>query len=220
MAARLSATLSTVGEKELSVGGARVSARTSKRYPLEFIRGFIQLVHGGISLSDASRQKGIRKSTGKYWLDNADKFLPKGDKSVAVAGNRLQDRYLRETWKLRFKALKAAEQKLKETDAITLKDIVALLAELREGGTQPALVGSGETLGQLSAEYTEKHAKIKMDVSNFLKKSVKETTDAVAEQGAEKNLTAPPVERGSEGDEEMVISDEKTEEEERNGANS
>ncbi len=193
MAARLPEKIPALSEKEHEVGELFVTARTSKRYPLEFVREFIQLVRGGMSLSDASRQKGIQKSTGKYWLDNEEKFLPHEELIQSSSEERLRERYKREIWKTRFKALRAADQFLKDVDKITLKDVVSLMAELREESVQSAGLTTSPAAGGVSAEYHEKHAKIQVDVANFLKKTVAETMRSDGNQ----NQGVPPVEQAS-----------------------
>lgn len=142
--------------------------RGLQRYSKDFMQTAIQKLDNGMTLSDLARELGLSKSTLKYWADHREKFLGDG-KSLQSAATKNHGKYLRESWRLRFKTLKAIEGQI---DGASLQNLIKLLTELREGQTQIGpLPGNGKP--GMAQAVVEKRAEISLTVSEFLSKKLK-----------------------------------------------
>lgn len=140
--------------------------RGLQRYSKDFMQTAIQKLDNGMTLSDLARELGLSKSTLKYWADHRDKFLGDG-KSLKSAANKNHEKYLRETWRLRFKTLKAIEGQI---EGASLQNLIKLLTELREGQTQIGPLPAGKP--GVAQAVVEKKAEISLTVSEFLSKKL------------------------------------------------
>ncbi len=96
-----------------------------QRHSNETIQSAITMYEGGAKLSAIARKLEIEKSTVKYWLDNASKFLPESGSNPVVA--RIGQRATRESWDLIFAALKQIKRKLSEGN---IRDLMLVVTEL------------------------------------------------------------------------------------------
>jgi transposase-like protein len=172
--------------------------RGLQRYSRDFIQTALQKLDNGTGLSDLARELDLSKSTLKYWMDHRDKFLGDG-KGLRSAISKNHERYLRESWKLRFKTLKAIEGQI---EGASLQNLIKLLTELREGQTQIGpLPASGKPgVGQA---VVEKRAEISLTVSEFLSKKLKGDLSAAPPEptGGAAESAAPAGPATSEGGE-------------------
>lgn len=149
-----------------------------QRYSKETIQSAIQKLEDGASLSAIAREIGIPKTTIKYWIDNANKFL--GDEhgdNLNSKVSRVQNQILDYGWRLLFKLYKRIQTKMPDA---AFRDLVYAASELQGRLTQiRTLHGSvsGETPSVM-----EVSEETKVTVRTFLeKKKAKETPTVTGE---------------------------------------
>jgi hypothetical protein len=174
-----------------------------QKHSTEVIQRAIAMYEGGARLSAISRELKIEKTTVKYWLDNASKFLPEDRKQSPVAA-RIHTRLTRETWDIIFAALKVLRGKLADA---SVRDLVAVVSELFDRQAQfGALTGKG----RVPERVMEKSEEVRITVEKFLQKQT--AGDAKSRQGG------PALERSEEPAAAAQIIDVETEKPEANGA--
>lgn len=172
--------------------------RGLQRYSKDFMQTAIQKMDNGTTLSDLARELGLSKSTLKYWADHREKFLGDG-KSLKTAVSKNHEKYLRESWKLRFKSLKAIESQI---EGASLQNLIKLLTELREGQTQIGPLPSSGKSGVAQA-VVEKKAEISLTVSQFLSRKLEVDLSAAPPEptpGAEDSPAPDETARPEEGE--------------------
>lgn len=174
-----------------------------QKHSTEVIQSAIAKYEGGARLSAIARELGVEKTTVKYWLDNASKFLPEDRKQSPVAA-RIHTRLTRETWDIIFAALKVLRGKLADA---SVRDLVAVISELFDRQAQfGALTGKG----RIPENVMEKSEEVRITVEKFLQKQA---------AGSEKSRQGGPApERSEEPSAAAQVIDVETEKPEANGA--
>ncbi|MCG3204346.1 MAG: hypothetical protein KCHDKBKB_01061 [Elusimicrobia bacterium] len=184
-----------------------------QRYSKEIIQSAIQKLEDGGSLSAIARDMGLPKTTVKYWIDNANKFLADGgvNEGLNTKVARVQNQILDYGWRLLFRLYKKIQGKM---DDASFRDLVYGASELQSRLTQiRTLHGSIPD----SSSMMEVSEETKVTVRTFLEK--KKAKENSAPDGENIDLATAPVDRGHEGEpptEEASPGDLKGEE---NGAN-
>ncbi|MBI4395448.1 MAG: transposase [Elusimicrobia bacterium] len=113
-----------------------------QKYPKEVIRAAIQKMENGASLSSIARELGLSKTTVKYWLDNAPKFLAKDSgKGFGVGQGRVQAKISVYGWALLFKIYRQIGRSMEQA---SFKDLVYALSELHKSLPQlTPMTGNG-----------------------------------------------------------------------------
>jgi transposase-like protein len=134
-----------------------------QKHSTETIQKAIAKYEGGARLSVIARELGLRKSTVKYWLDNATKFLGEesGQNPVAM---RIQNRLARESWDIIFAALKSLKGKL---DQASVRDLVAVVSELFDRRAQ---IGALTDRQAAPERFLEKSEEVRITVQKFLQR--------------------------------------------------
>jgi len=153
-----------------------------QKHSTEVIQSAITKFENGARLSSIARELGIEKTTVKYWLDNATKFMP--DSPGSPIATRIQSRLTKEAWDIIFMALKEIKRKLPEA---SMRDLIALLGELFEKQGQ-----FGKTMGNnaVPEKILERSEELQVTVKRFLaSKGTGENTPPV------ESLNVEPVQR-------------------------
>jgi len=134
-----------------------------QKHSKEVIQTAIAKFEAGGRLSSIAREMGIEKSTVKYWLDNASKFIADSVGKNPVA-EQLKSRLTREAWDIIFAALKEIKRKLPEA---SVKDLIIIVGELFDRqGQLGVLAGRGPVPQKVLASSEE----VKITVHQFLQK--------------------------------------------------
>lgn len=141
-----------------------------QRYSTEIIQSAIAKYEGGAKLSAIARELSIEKSTVKYWLDNASKFLPEAGSNPAVA--RIGQRATRESWDIIFAALKEIKRKLDEG---TLRDLILVISELFD---IQARIGALTGRHAMPEKSLEKSEEVRITVQRYLQKKITEEAES------------------------------------------
>lgn len=174
-----------------------------QRHSTEVIQRAIGMFEAGARLSAIARDLGVEKTTVKYWLDNASKFMPEGQGQSPVA-TRIHTRLTRETWDIIFAALKALRGKLPEA---SVRDLVAVISELFDRQAQfGALAGKS----RVPEKVVEESAEVRITVQKFLEKRTAE--------GAKSSLGGPALERAEQPPAAGPVIEVEAEKPEANGA--
>jgi len=176
----------------------------AQKYPVEVIQSAIQKFEGGARLTNIARELGVSKTTVKYWLDHANKFLGDGTAESPIA-TRIQKRLTRETWDIIFAALKVLRKKLPDAGP---KDLVQIIGELFDRQSRFGSIGSRN---EVPAKVIEASEEIKVSVQKYLRKQ--ESTEMVKEDLA----TTTPEQTSTHAEPAHVVG-ENGEQEEANGA--
>ena len=146
-----------------------------QKYSSETIQSAITKYEGGARLSAIARELGVTKTTVKYWLDNATKFLPDEPGKNPVAA-RIQNRLTREVWDIIFTSLKHMKRKLEEA---SVRDLVSVVSELFDRQAQFGVLSARNGVPE---KVFEKSEEVRITVQKFLqKKSSVETTEPLKE---------------------------------------
>lgn len=156
----------------------------AQKHPTEVIQKAIAKYEGGARLSTIARDLGIRKSTVKYWLDNATKFMGEGSHENPVTA-RIQKRLTTEVWDIIFAALKVLKGKLEQT---SVSDLVDVISELFD---RQAQFGALAARAPMPEKVMEKSQEIRIMVQQYLQKKQPQPTS----EPEEKNLSAAPLEQ-------------------------
>ena len=136
----------------------------------------IIMFEGGARLSQIARDLGVKKSTVKYWLDNASEFIAESPLSDDPVAARLKGRLMREAWDIIFAALKEIKRKLPEA---TVKELTMLMGELFDRqGQFGALTGKN----QVPQNIQESSEKVKITVAEYLRKQVTQVSEVRQEE--------------------------------------
>lgn len=174
-----------------------------QRHSNETIQSAITMYEGGAKLSAIARKLEVEKSTVKYWLDNASKFLPESGSNPVVA--RIGQRATRESWDLIFAALKQIKRKLSEGN---IRDLMLVVSELFD---LQARMGTLTGKHSVPVNAVEKSEEVRITVQRYLKQRSQGET-------VKTNLSGEPVEQ-IQGAESLPESpDIKADKEETNGA--
>jgi len=152
-----------------------------QKHSTETIQKAIAKYEGGARLSAIARELGIRKSTVKYWLDNATRFMAEDSGRNPVA-TRIQNRLARETWDIIFAALKTLKGKL---DQASVRDLVAVISELFDRQAQFGALSDRQALPE---RLLEKSEEVRITVQKFLQRK------ASGPESAASDLADAPVE--------------------------
>lgn len=174
-----------------------------QRHSNETIQSAIAMYEGGAKLSAIARKLEVEKSTVKYWLDNASKFLPEAGSNPVVA--RIGQRATRESWDLIFAALKQIKKKLPEGNIRDLMLVVSDLFDLQ------ARMGTLTGKHSVPAEAVEKSEEVRITVQRYLQKRTES-------EGVKTSLSAEPVEQIQEAETLPETTDITADKEETNGA--
>ncbi|MFA6433765.1 MAG: hypothetical protein WCW52_03635 [Elusimicrobiales bacterium] len=134
-----------------------------QKHSKEVIMSAIAKFEAGGRLSSIAREIGVEKSTVKYWLDNASKFIADGVCKNPVA-DRLKGRLTRESWDIIFAALKEIKRKLPEA---SVKDLIIVIGELFDRQGQ---FGGLAGRGPMPEKVLESSEEVKITVQKFLQK--------------------------------------------------
>lgn len=154
-----------------------------QRHATEKIQQAIAKYEGGAKLSDIAREFGVRKSTAKYWLDNATKFMGEDSGKNPVTA-RIQNRLTRETWDIIFAALKTLKGKLEQAP---VRDLVAVIKELFDRQAQFGALNQRTSVPP--EKVLEKSEEVRITVQKFLQKR-----DGDAPTPVETSLSGEPPE--------------------------
>lgn len=117
----------------------------------------------GAKLSALAREFKVNKSTIKYWLDNAPKFMGDDDEKSPII-SRLGERLSRESWDIVFNALKELKDKLIEMSG---RDLVFLIRELLELQLRFGVIANNNTVPE---KVIEKSEEVRITVQRYLEK--------------------------------------------------
>lgn len=133
------------------------------KYPTEVIQSAITKYENGARLTTIAKEFKVNKSTVKYWLDNAAKFINNPDDKDPIT-SRMGSRLSRESWEIIFAALKQLKIKLPEMEG---KDLVFTIGRLLDLQT----IFSNMT-GRIKVPESviEKSEEIKLTVQKYLEK--------------------------------------------------
>lgn len=174
-----------------------------QKHSTEVIQAAIAKYESGARLSAIARELKVEKTTVKYWLDNASKFLPENRSQSPVAA-RIHNRLTRETWDIIFAALKTLRGKLANA---SVRELVAVISELFDRQAQfGALTGKGN----VPEKVLEKSEEVRITVHKFLQKR--------AAGDAKSSLGGPAPERAEAAAAESPVIDVEAEKPEGNGA--
>lgn len=137
--------------------------RGPQKHSTEVIQSAIAKYEGGARLSAIARELKVEKTTVKYWLDNASKFLPEDRKQSPVAA-RIHTRLTREVWDIIFAALKVLRGKLDEAEVRDLIVAIKMLFELQ------AQLGTLGGINRVPEKIMEKTEEVRVTVQKFLQK--------------------------------------------------
>ena len=175
-----------------------------QKHSTEVIQRAIAMYEGGARLSAIARELAVEKTTVKYWLDNASKFLPEEGRSQSPVAARIHTRLTRETWDIIFAALKVLRGKLADA---SVRDLIYAISELFDRQAQfGALTGKG----RVPEKVMEKSEEVRITVEKFLQKQAAGST--ISRQGG------PALERAEEPAAAEQIIDAEAEGPETNGA--
>ncbi|OGS08269.1 MAG: hypothetical protein A2270_10585 [Elusimicrobia bacterium RIFOXYA12_FULL_51_18] len=132
-----------------------------QKHSNETIQNAITKFEGGARLSAIAREIGVEKSTVKYWLDNAARFMPER-KGANPTAARIQTRLTREAWDIIFLALKEIKKKLSDA---TIRDLVAVMGELFDRQAQFGMLTGRNAVPE---QVLEKSEELRITVRKFL----------------------------------------------------
>ncbi|MCX5784574.1 MAG: hypothetical protein NTX59_02700 [Elusimicrobia bacterium] len=132
-----------------------------QKHSNETIHTAITKFEGGARLSAIARELGVEKSTVKYWLDNAARFMP-DKQGPNPAAARIQTRLTREAWDIIFLALKEIKRKLSEA---TIRDLVSVMGELFDRQAQFGMLTGRNAVPE---RVLEKSEELRITVRQFL----------------------------------------------------
>ncbi len=140
-----------------------------QKTPTEVIQKAIARYESGTKLSVIARELGKRRSTVKYWLDNATRFAAQDQESETdPIMARIQNRLTRQSWDIIFAALKTLKGKLEQA---SVRDLVAVVSELFDRQSQfGALAGSRTAPDRVM----EKSEEVRITVQKYLKRQAGE----------------------------------------------
>lgn len=134
-----------------------------QKHPKEMVQAAIAKFEGGARLSAIAREFGVTKSTVKYWLDNASKFVAEGQ-SKNVLGDRLRTRLTRESWDIIFASLKEIRRKIGDA---TIRDLVTVIGELFD---RQAQFGALTSRAAVPGRVVEASEELRITVRKYLEK--------------------------------------------------
>lgn len=139
-----------------------------KRHSTEIIQSAITKFEGGAKLATIAKELNVNKSTIKYWLDNATKFLPESSEKNPII-SRAGQRLVRESWDIVFASLKELKGKLSEMPG---KDLVLVISELLDLQSR-----FGTISGKNSApgKVLEKSEELRITVQKYLQNKASES---------------------------------------------
>ena len=153
-----------------------------QKHSNETIHSAITKFESGARLSAIAKELGVEKSTVKYWLDNAAKFMPdKQGPNPAVV--RIQSRLSREAWDIIFLALKEIKRKLSEA---TIRDLVTVMGELFDRQGQFGMLSGKNAVPE---RVLEKSEELRITVRQFLQNK------SAGEKAPSESLGVEPVKR-------------------------
>ena len=132
-----------------------------QKHSNETIQNAITKFEGGARLSAIAREIGVEKSTVKYWLDNAARFMPERQGPNPAAA-RIQARLTREAWDIIFLTLKEIKRKLSEAP---IRDLVAVMGELFDRQAQFGMLTGKNAVPE---RVLEKSEELRITVRQFL----------------------------------------------------
>jgi len=132
-----------------------------QKHSNETIQSAIIKFEGGARLSAIAREIGVEKSTVKYWLDNAARFMPE-KKGANPTAARIQTRLTREAWDIIFLALKEIKRKLSEA---SIRDLVSVMGELFDRQAQFGMLTGRNAVPE---QVLEKSEELRITVRQFL----------------------------------------------------
>jgi len=161
-----------------------------QKHSNEVIKAAIAKFEGGARLSAISRELGVVKSTVKYWLDNANRFIPESHGSPTTS--RIQTRLTREAWDIIFLVLKEIKRKLPEA---SVRDLVAVMGELFDRQAQFGKAMGGDTVPEKILERSEE---LQVTVRRYLQGKEAggaiPTAESLSAEGIKLNETTKAVE--------------------------
>ncbi|OGS32968.1 MAG: hypothetical protein A2218_10300 [Elusimicrobia bacterium RIFOXYA2_FULL_53_38] len=132
-----------------------------QKHSNETIQNAITKFEGGARLSAIAREIGVEKSTVKYWLDNAARFMPDKQGPSPTAA-RIQSRLTREAWDIIFLVLKEIKRKLSDT---SVRDLTTVLGELFDRQAQFGMLTGKNAVPD---RVIEKSEELRITVRQFL----------------------------------------------------
>jgi transposase-like protein len=144
-----------------------------QKHSTEVIQSAIAKYEGGARLSAIARELNVEKSTVKYWLDNANRFMPESTTSPITS--RIQARLTKEAWDLIFMSLKEIKKKLPDAN---IRDLVALMGALFD---RQAQFGKAFGSNVVPDKILERSEELQVTVRRYL-------------QEKEAGRTTPPIE--------------------------
>ena len=153
-----------------------------QKHSNETIQTAISKFEGGARLSSIARELGVEKSTVKYWLDNAARFMPEKQGPNPTAA-RIQARLTREAWDIIFLTLKEIKRKLSEA---SIRDLVSVMGELFDRQAQFGMLTGKNAVPE---RVLEKSEELRITVRQFL------NNKTAGEKAASESLGGEAVQR-------------------------
>lgn len=184
-----------------------------QKYTKEIIQSAIQKLEDGGSLSAIAREMGLPKTTVKYWLDNANKFMGEGDPADGLNSKviRVQNQIVDYGWRLLLKLYKRIQTKMEDA---SFRDLVYGASELQSRLTQIRTLNGSVADSSSMLEVSEE---TKVTVRTFLDK--KKAQDSPPPDGGSIDLAPATVEHRPASEPEATTPARAGREGEGNGAN-
>jgi len=190
---------------QAGLGKIQMRRKGPQKYSNKIIQSAIAKYEGGAKLSAIARELDVEKSTVKYWLDNASKFLPEAGSNPAVA--RIGMRATRESWDIIFTALKEIKRKLSKG---TIRDLILVVGELFE---IQARIGALTGRRAMPAGVFEKSEEVRITVQKYMQKKTAGMTTEISQSDS-------TMQQDKSSDDGVRIVDAEAKEKDANGATS
>jgi transposase-like protein len=165
-----------------------MGSKSIQRYPLDTIKDAIGKLEEGATLSSIAKEIGVPKTTVKYWLDNASKYV-EGETGLVTKSNRVKNQINDYSWKLLFKIIKKINEGM--TDA-SFRDLVYAARELQAILNQIKISTAGSN-GNGATTLLEVSEQTSVTFKKYLEKR-QEQKNGNGKEGVEIDLATPPPE--------------------------
>lgn len=133
------------------------------RHPNNVIHAAIMKYENGAKLAAIARELKVSKTTVKYWLDNASKFIP-GVENKTPLNSRLGQRLTSESWDIVLKSLKELKNKISEMSG---RDLVVVISELLDLQSRFGTIAGKNAVPD---KVIEKSEEVRITVQRYLEK--------------------------------------------------
>lgn len=163
--------------------GTMVKRKGPQKHSTATIQKAIGQYENGTRLSAIAKEFGVQKSTVKYWLDNAFKFVAEGTGDDPVV-TRVKKRFSGEIWEIIFSALAAVKEKLPQA---SVRDLILVISELFDRRAQ---FGVDPSRDPVPPKVLEKSEEVRITVQKYMQKRGTVT----APEPVESSLAVAPLE--------------------------